>query len=108
MARYLGSTCKKARRVGTDLGLKSRLRDLETKCKLNTRPGQHGQRKTRETGHGLQLTEKQKFKFMYGILERQFRRYYAMAAQKKGITGETLFKILECRLDNVVYRLGFG
>lgn len=108
MARYIGPTCRKARRLGTDLGLKSRVRDIESKCKLNAKPGQHGQRRSRDTGHGLQLNEKQKFKYMYGVLERQFRRYYAEAARRKGATGETLFKLLECRLDNVVYRLGFG
>lgn len=108
MARYIGATCRKARRLGTDLGLKSRMRDIDSKCKLNTRPGQHGSKRSRETGHGLQMTEKQKFKYMYGVLERQFRRYYAEAARRKGATGETLFKLLECRLDNVVYRLGFG
>lgn len=108
MARYTGPTCRKARRFGTDLALKSRVRDIESKCKLTSRPGQHGQRRSRDTGHGLQLNEKQKFKYMYGVLERQFRRYYAEAARRTGATGETLFKLLECRLDNVVYRLGFG
>lgn len=108
MARYLGATCRKARRLGTDLGLKSRVRDIDSKCKMNVRPGQHGQRKTRDTQHGLQMCEKQKFRYMYGVLERQFRRYYAEAARRKGATGEILFKLLECRLDNVVYRLGFG
>lgn len=108
MARYVGPTCRIARRLGTDLGLKSRVRDIDSKCKMNTKPGQHGTRRTRETGHGLQMCEKQKFKYMYGVLERQFRRYYAEAARRKGATGETLFKLLECRLDNVVYRLGFG
>lgn len=108
MARYIGATCRIARRLGTDLGLKSRVRDIDSKCKMNARPGQHGQRKTRDTGHGLQLCEKQKFRYMYGVLEKQFRRYYAEAARIKGATGEILFKLLEGRLDNVVYRCGFG
>ena len=108
MARYLGPTCRVSRRLGTDLGLKSRARDIESKCKLNTRPGMHGQGRTRTTDHGTQLCEKQKFRYMYGVLERQFRKYYAEAARRKGATGETLFQLLECRLDNVVYRLGFG
>lgn len=108
MARYLGSTCKVSRRLGTDLGLKSRVRDLESKCKLAVRPGVHGQKRRRATDHGLQLCEKQKFRFMYGVLERQFRRYYAEAVRQKGATGELLFQLLECRLDNVAFRLGFG
>lgn len=108
MARYVGSTCRVSRRLGTDLGLKSRMRDISTKCKLTTAPGQHGQKRGRETGYGLQLREKQKLRYMYGVLERQFRRYYAEASRRKGATGEVLLKILECRLDNVVYRLGFG
>lgn len=108
MARYLGPTCRVSRRLGTDLGLKSRVRDLDSKCKLTTPPGSHGTKRTRETGYGLQLREKQKIRYMYGILERQFRRYYAEASRRKGATGEILLKILECRLDNVVYRFGFG
>lgn len=108
MARYLGPTCRVARRLGTDLGLKSRVRDFETKCNINTQPGQHGTKKTRETGHGLQMREKQKFKYQYGVLEKQFRLYYAEAARRKGATGELLFKLLESRLDNVVYRMGLG
>jgi len=108
MARYLGPTCRVSRRLGTDLGLKSRVRDLESKCKLSTQPGMHGQKRTRGTDHGVQLCEKQKFRFMYGVLERQFRRYYQEAARREGATGEILFQLLECRLDNVVYRLGFG
>lgn len=108
MARYLGPTCRIARRLGTDLGLKSRARDIETKCNINTQPGMHGQRKTRETGHGLQMKEKQKFKYQYGVLEKQFRLYYTEAARRKGATGEILFKLLESRLDNVVYRMGYG
>lgn len=108
MARYTGPTCRVSRRLGTDLGLKSRVRDIESKCKLTTQPGMHGQKRGRGTDHGIQLCEKQKFRYMYGVLERQFRRYYAEAARRKGATGEILFKLLECRLDNVVYRMGFG
>jgi len=108
MARYLGPTCRVSRRLGTDLGLKSRVREVESKCKLNSPPGMHGQKRGRATDHGVQLCEKQKFRYMYGVLERQFRRYYAEAARRKGATGEILFKLLECRLDNVVYRMGFG
>lgn len=108
MARYLGPTCRVSRRLGTDLGLKSRVRELESKCKLTSPPGMHGQKRTRGTDHGIQLCEKQKFRYMYGVLERQFRRYYAEAARRKGATGETLLKLLECRLDNVVYRMGLG
>ncbi len=108
MARYLGPTCRVSRRLGTDLGLKSRVRDLDSKCKLSTQPGMHGQKRTRGTDHGVQLCEKQKFRFMYGVLERQFRRYYVEAARREGATGEILFQLLECRLDNVVFRLGFG
>lgn len=108
MARYLGPTCRVVRRLGTDLGLKSRVRDIDTKCNMNTHPGMHGQKKGRETGHGLQMREKQKFKYQYGVLEKQFRHYYQEASRRKGATGESLFKLLECRLDNVVYRMGFG
>lgn len=108
MARYLGPTCRRSRRLGTDLGLKSRIRDLDSKCKLATPPGSHAQKKTRETGYGLQLREKQKIRYIYGVLEKQFRRYYAEASRRKGATGETLLQLLECRLDNIVYRLGFG
>lgn len=108
MARYLGPTCRVSRRLGTDLGLKSRVRELASKCKLTTRPGMHGQKRSRSTDHGVQLCEKQKFRYMYGILEKQFRKYYTEAARRKGATGETLFQLLECRLDNVAYRFGFG
>lgn len=91
------------------MGLKSRVRDLDSKCKLTTPPGMHGAKRTRRpTEHGVQLCEKQKFRFMYGVLERQFRKYYAEAARRKGATGHILFQLLETRLDNVVYRLGFG
>lgn len=108
MARYLGSTCRVSRRLGTDLGLKSRARDLDSKCKLASPPGMHTQRKTRETGYGLQLRAKQQIRYMYGVLEKQFHGYYEEASRRKGATGEILLKLLECRLDNVVYRLGLG
>jgi small subunit ribosomal protein S4 len=108
MARYTGPTCKLARREGTDLFLKSGLRPLESKCKIDSVPGQHGNRRGRVSDYGLQLREKQKLRRMYGVLERQFRRYYKEAAGRKGSTGENLLTLLECRLDNVVYRMGFG
>lgn len=108
MARYLGPTCKLARREGTDLGLKSRVRALDTKCKLEKLPGQAGERRRRLSDYGLQLREKQKVRRIYGIMERQFRNYYKRAAARKGATGENLLKFLERRLDNVVYRMGFG
>ena len=109
MARYTGPKCRLSRREGTDLLLKSRARALDSKCKLDTPPGQHGARRQRRmSDYALQLREKQKLRRIYGILERQFRNYYKHAAQKKGATGENLLKLLECRLDNVVYRMGFG
>ncbi|MBL0142797.1 MAG: 30S ribosomal protein S4 [Betaproteobacteria bacterium] len=108
MARYLGPSCKLARREGTDLFLKSARRGLDTKCKLDVRPGQHGAKMTRVSEYGHQLREKQKIRRMYGVLERQFRNYFEKAAQKKGPTGETLLQLLESRLDNVVYRMGFA
>ena len=108
MARYIGPKCKLARREGTDLFLKSGLRSLEDKCKHETAPGQHGQRRGRLSDYGVQLREKQKVRRMYGILERQFRNYYKEAARLKGATGENLLQLLESRLDNVVYRMGFG
>lgn len=108
MARYLGPTCKIARRLGTDLSLKSRLRELDSKCKLSTPPGVHGQKRTRRTEHGIQVAEKQKFRYFYGVLEKQFKLYYTEAARRKGPTGEILFQLLESRLDNVVFRMGFG
>ncbi|MCS4504069.1 30S ribosomal protein S4 [wastewater metagenome] len=108
MARYTGPTCKLARREGTDLSLKSGVRPLDSKCKLDTPPGQHGQRRTRLSDYGLQLREKQKVRRMYGVLEKQFRKYYREADRRKGNTGENLLQLLECRLDNVVYRMGFG
>jgi small subunit ribosomal protein S4 len=109
MARYTGPKCRLSRREGADLLLKSRARPLDSKCKLETPPGQHGARRQRRmSDYALQLREKQKLRRMYGVLEKQFRNYYAKAAQKKGATGENLLKALECRLDNVVYRMGFG
>ena len=108
MARYLGPTCKLARREGTDLFLKSGVRALESKCKAETAPGVHGQRRGRLSDYGVQLREKQKVRRLYGVLEKQFRNYYKEAARLKGATGENLLQLLEKRLDNVVYRMGFG
>ena len=108
MAKYIGPKCKLSRRVGTDLFLKSRGRSLETKCKLETPPGQHGARKQRPSDYALQLREKQKLKQMYGVLEKQFRNYYLKASRKKGSTGLLLLQMLEQRLDNIVYRMGFA
>ena len=109
MARYLGPKCKLARREGTDLFLKSARRSLDSKCKLDSKPGQHGVKSgMRQSDYGNQLREKQKLRRTYGILERQFRRYFTMAAHSKGSTGENLLRLLESRLDNVVYRMGFG
>ncbi|MDX1442814.1 MAG: 30S ribosomal protein S4 [Gammaproteobacteria bacterium] len=108
MARYIGPKCKLSRREGTDLFLKSGVRPLDSKCRAESVPGQHGQRRTRLSDYGLQLREKQKLRRMYGVLEKQFRNYYKKAAQLKGSTGENLLQLLECRLDNVVYRMGFG
>lgn len=108
MARYIGPKCKLSRREGTDLFLKSARRSLESKCKIDTVPGQHGAKKNRLSGYGLQLREKQKIRRMYGVLERQFRRYFAEADRQRGSTGELLLQLLESRLDNIVYRMGFG
>ena len=108
MARYLGPTCKLSRREGTDLFLKSGVRALDSKCKTETAPGVHGQRRGRLSDYGVQLREKQKVRRLYGILEKQFRNYYAEAARLRGGTGENLLRLLEGRLDNVVYRMGFG
>ena len=108
MARYTGPKCKLARREGTDLFLKSARRSLDSKCKMESAPGQHGAKKPRLSGYGLQLREKQKIRRIYGVLERQFRRYFAEADRKKGSTGELLLQLLESRLDNVVYRMGFA
>lgn len=108
MARYLGPKCKLSRREGTDLFLKSGVRPLDSKCKADTIPGQHGARRGRLSDYGVQLREKQKVRRTYGVLEKQFRGYYKEAARLKGATGENLLQLLECRLDNVVYRMGFG
>ena len=108
MARYTGPTCKLARREGTDLSLKSRARSLDTKCNLEKVPGQAGDRRRRISDYGVQLREKQKVRRIYGVMERQFRNYYKKAASRKGATGENLLRLLEQRLDNVVYRMGFG
>lgn len=109
MARYIGPKCKLARREGTDLFLKSPARPLESKSKLHDKaPGQHGARPKKLSVYGEQLREKQKLRRIYGVLEKQFRSYYAEAARRKGSTGENLLQILECRLDNVVYRMGFA
>lgn len=108
MARYLGPKLKLSRREGTDLFLKSGVRAIDSKCKLEAAPGQHGARKPRLSDYGLQLREKQKVRRIYGVLEKQFRNYYKEAARLKGNTGENLLQLLETRLDNVVYRMGFG
>jgi small subunit ribosomal protein S4 len=109
MARYTGPKCKLARREGTDLFLKSGVKPIESKCKFTVPPGGiKGERRTRLSDYGLQLREKQKLRRMYGVLERQFANYYEEAARKSGATGENLLKLLECRLDNVVYRMGFA
>ncbi len=109
MARYIGPKCKLSRREGTDLFLKSGSKPLESKCKLQVPPGGiKGERRQRLSDYGLQLREKQKLRRMYGVLERQFRNYYTAAARRAGATGENLLKLLECRLDNVVYRMGFA
>jgi small subunit ribosomal protein S4 len=108
MARYTGPTCKLSRREGTDLLLKSRVRSLDSKCKLEKVPGQATDRRRRLSDYGLQLREKQKVRRMYGIMEKHFRNYYKAASQKKGATGENLLQLLERRLDNVVFRMGFG
>ncbi|CRK85855.1 30S ribosomal protein S4 [Candidatus Providencia siddallii] len=108
MAKYLGPKLKLSRREGTDLFLKSGICAIDTKCKLDQAPGQHGARKQRLSDYGVQLREKQKVRRIYGILERQFHNYYKQATHLKGNTGENLLVLLEKRLDNVVYRMGFG
>ncbi|WP_299201048.1 30S ribosomal protein S4 [uncultured Amphritea sp.] len=108
MARYLGPTCKLSRREGTDLFLKSGVRALDSKCKAENVPGVHGARRGRLSDYGLQLREKQKVRRTYGVLEKQFRSYYKEAARRSGATGTNLLQLLEGRLDNVVYRMGFG
>ena len=108
MARYRGPSLRLSRREGTDLMLKSGVRAIESKCNMETAPGVHGLRRGRLSDYGLQLREKQKVRRMYGVLEKQFRNYYKKAASSKGNTGENLLSLLEKRLDNVVYRMGFG
>lgn len=110
MARYIGPKCKLSRREGADLSLKSPARALDSKCKLEQKPGQHGvsAKKAKMSDYAVQLREKQKVKRIYGVLERQFRNYYAKASNIKGATGENLLRLLESRLDNVVYRMGFA
>ena len=109
MARYLGPKAKLSRREGTDLFLKSARRSIADKSKFDSKPGQHGRTSgARTSDYGLQLREKQKVKRMYGVLEKQFRRYFAEAERRRGNTGANLLSLLESRLDNVVYRMGFG
>ena len=108
MALYLGPKCKLSRREETDLFLKSRARPIDSKCKIDKIPGDTGTRQRRLSDYAIQLREKQKLRRIYGILEKQFRSYYKEAARRRGSTGENLLSILECRLDNVVYRMGFG
>ena len=108
MARYIGPKCKLSRREGTDLGLKSRVRALDTKCNMEKVPGQTSDRRRRLSDYGLQLREKQKVRRIYCVLEKQFRNYYKKAAKTKGATGDNLLQLLERRLDNVVYRMGYG
>jgi small subunit ribosomal protein S4 len=108
MGRYLGPKLKLSRREGTDLFLKSGVRPIESKCKIDNAPGQHGLRRGRLSDYAVQLREKQKVRRLYGILEKQFRNYYKKAEKQKGATGENLLMMLESRLDNVVYRMGYG
>ncbi len=108
MARYLGPKLKLSRREGTDLFLKSGVRPIDSKCKIDHPPGQHGQRRTRLSDYAVQLREKQKVRRIYGVLEKQFRNYYKKADRQHGATGENLLNLLESRLDNVVYRMGYG
>ena len=108
MARYIGPKLKLARREGTDLYHKSGVRPIDSKCRIDNPPGQHGARRTRLSDYAIQLREKQKVRRIYGVLEKQFRNYYKRADRQKGATGENLLRLLESRLDNVVYRMGFG
>lgn len=108
MARYIGPKCKLSRREGVDLELKSGIRSLDSKCNMNAKPGMHGAGRGRLSDYGLQLREKQKLRRTYGVLEKQFRNYFKKAARTKGSSGENLLRLLECRLDNVVYRMGYA
>ena len=108
MARYLGPKLKLSRREGTDLFLKSGVRPLESKCRAEAPPGMHGNKRARHSDYAIQLREKQKVRRLYGVLEKQFRNYYKKADRQKGATGMNLLRILERRLDNVVYRMGYG
>ncbi|NNM59530.1 MAG: 30S ribosomal protein S4 [Legionellales bacterium] len=108
MAKYIGPTCKLARREGIDLSLKSGIRSLESKCKLEVAPGQHGAKRGRLSTYGVMMREKQKLRRIYGVMERQFRRIFKAAARLRGSTGDNLIRLLESRLDNVVYRMGFA
>ena len=108
MARYLGPKLKLSRREGTDLFLKSGVRPLESKCRAESTPGMHGAKRARNSDYAIQLREKQKVRRLYGVLEKQFRNYYKKADRQKGATGMNLLRILERRLDNVVYRMGYG
>jgi small subunit ribosomal protein S4 len=108
MAKYRGPRCRLSRREGTDLFLKSRGNPLESKCKIDQKPGQHGARRGRESEYATQLRAKQRIRRIYGVLEKQFRNYYKAADRMRGATGTNLLSLLEQRLDNVVYRMGFG
>ncbi|AXN02161.1 SSU ribosomal protein S4p (S9e) [Candidatus Purcelliella pentastirinorum] len=108
MAKYLGPKLRISRREGIDLFLKSGLKTIDSKCKINQLPGEHGIKKTRLSDYGIQLREKQKLKRIYGVLEKQFRNYYKKSLRLKGNTGENILRFLERRLDNIVYRMGFG
>ena len=108
MARYIGPKCKLSRREGVDLELKSGIRSLDSKCNMSVKPGQHGAGRSRLSDYGIQLREKQKLRRIYGVLEKQFRNYFKKASRTKGSAGENLLRLLECRLDNVVYRMGYA
>ncbi|NQY51238.1 MAG: 30S ribosomal protein S4 [Piscirickettsiaceae bacterium] len=108
MAKYRGPSCKLSRREGVDLFLKSRGNPLESKCKIDQKPGQHGVRRDRESEYATQLRAKQRIRRIYGVLEKQFRNYYKLADKKRGATGSNLLYLLERRLDNVVYRMGYA
>lgn len=108
MAKYIGPKCKLSRRFGEDLEHKSSIRALDSKCNMSKPPGQHGGRKKRQSDFAVQLNEKQKLKFKYGVLERQFKNYFKLASKSKGSTGTNLLQVLETRLDNLVFRMGFA